>query len=192
MASQIIGHSTVFFVYFFFKFFFQHVVQANIKVSNHLPFLRGIYHWEVHSPYKRPVMPKAFQALNWRHNDHDGVSNHQPHGYLLNRLFRRRSKETSKLRVTGLCLGNSPGPVNSPHKGPVCFHLMTSSWYPSYTTSHYGIGWVSRCWLLSKSWILPWYLPKWTRVAWSWVELFTINHYSQYSSRFCPGKIIYN
>ena len=24
-----------------------------------------------------------------------------------------------KLRVTGLCVGNSPGPVNSPHKGPV-------------------------------------------------------------------------
>ena len=38
---------------------------------------------------------------------------------LLNRLFRRRSKKTSKLRVTGLCVGNSPGPVNSPHKGPV-------------------------------------------------------------------------
>ena len=28
---------------------------------------------------------------------------------LLNRLFRRRSKKTSKLRVTGLCAGNSPG-----------------------------------------------------------------------------------
>ena len=26
---------------------------------------------------------------------------------LLNRLFRRRSKKTSKLRVTGLCEGNS-------------------------------------------------------------------------------------
>ena len=25
----------------------------------------------------------------------------------------------STLRVTGLCAGNSPGPVNSPHKGPV-------------------------------------------------------------------------
>ena len=57
--------------------------------------------------------------LQWRHNDHDGVSNHQPHGYLLNRLFRRRSKKTSKFRVTGLCVGNSPGPVNSPHKGSV-------------------------------------------------------------------------
>ena len=64
-------------------------------------------------------------------NDHDGVSNHQPPGCLLSRLFRRRSKKTSKLRVTGLCVGNSPGPVNSPHKGRLrgkCFHLMTSSW----------------------------------------------------------------
>ena len=47
--------------------------------------------------------------LRWRHNDHDGVSNHQPHGCLLSRLFRRWSKKTSKLRVTGLCVGNSPG-----------------------------------------------------------------------------------
>ena len=47
--------------------------------------------------------------LQWRHNEHDSVSNHQPHDCLLNRLFRRRSKKTSKLRVTGLCAGNSPG-----------------------------------------------------------------------------------
>ena len=32
------------------------------------------------------------QALHWRHNERDGVSNHQPHDCLLNRLFRRRSK----------------------------------------------------------------------------------------------------
>ena len=57
--------------------------------------------------------------LQWRHNDHDSVSNHQPHGCLLNLLFRRRSKKISKLRATGLYVGNSPGPVNSPHKGPV-------------------------------------------------------------------------
>ena len=42
-------------------------------------------------------------------NGRDRVSNHQPHDCLLNRLFRRRSKKTSKLRVTGLCAGNSPG-----------------------------------------------------------------------------------
>ena len=58
-------------------------------------------------------------TLHWRHKGHDGVTNHQPHGCLLNRLFRRRSKKTSKLRVTGLCVENSPGPMNSPHKGPV-------------------------------------------------------------------------
>ena len=57
--------------------------------------------------------------LQWRHNDQDGVSNHQPHGCLLKPLFKRRSKKTSKLRVTGLCVGNSPGLVNSPHEGPV-------------------------------------------------------------------------
>ena len=34
-------------------------------------------------------------ALHWRHNYHDGVSNHQLHGCLLNRLFRRRSKKAS-------------------------------------------------------------------------------------------------
>ena len=48
-------------------------------------------------------------SLQWRHNEHDSVSNHQPHDCLLNRLFRRRSKKTSKLRVTSHCLGNSPG-----------------------------------------------------------------------------------
>ena len=52
---------------------------------------------------------QKFVPLRWRHNDHAGVSNHQPHGCLLNRLFRRKSKKTSKLRVTGLCAGNSPG-----------------------------------------------------------------------------------
>ena len=57
--------------------------------------------------------------LWWRHNGRDCVSNHQPHDCLLNRLFGRRSKKTSKLCVTGLCVGNSPGPVNSPHKWPV-------------------------------------------------------------------------
>ena len=49
------------------------------------------------------------KTLKWPHNGLDGVSNHQPHHCLLSRLFGRRSKKTSKLRVTGLCVGNSPG-----------------------------------------------------------------------------------
>ena len=40
-------------------------------------------------------------SLQWRHNECNGVSNHQPHDCLLNGLFRRRSNKTSKLHVTG-------------------------------------------------------------------------------------------
>ena len=49
-----------------------------------------------------------YRSLQWRHNERNGVSNHQPHDCLLNCLFGRRSKKTSKLCVTGLCTGNSP------------------------------------------------------------------------------------
>ena len=55
-----------------------------------------------------PVMYGHYCLLQWRHNGRNGVSNHQHHDYLLNRVFRRKSKKTSKLRVTGLCVGNSP------------------------------------------------------------------------------------
>ena len=76
-------------------------------------------------------------TLERRHNGLESVSNHQPHDCFLNRLFRRRSKKTSKLRVTGPCEGNSPGTGEFPHKWPVtrkCFHLMTSSW--EYVVHH--------------------------------------------------------
>ena len=47
-------------------------------------------------------------ALRWCHNACDGVANHLPHDCLLSCLFTRRSMKTSKLRVIGLCKGNSP------------------------------------------------------------------------------------
>ena len=53
-------------------------------------------------------VPKGPIALLWRHNGHDVVSNHQPNDCLLIRSFRRRSRKMPKLRVTGLCVGNSP------------------------------------------------------------------------------------
>ena len=46
-------------------------------------------------------------SLRWRH-ERDKILNHQPCDCFLNRLFRHRSKKTSKLRTTGLCEGNSP------------------------------------------------------------------------------------
>ena len=49
-------------------------------------------------PLSEPMM-----SLQLRYNERDGVLNHQRHDCLLNRLFRRRSKKTSKLRGTGFC-----------------------------------------------------------------------------------------
>ena len=67
--------------------------------------------------------------LRWRHNGRDNVSNHQPHHCLLNRLFRRWSKKTSKLRVTGLCVRKSPGTGDFPAQMAINAEnvLMTSS-----------------------------------------------------------------
>ena len=53
-------------------------------------------------------LPGWSTSLPWRHNEHHGVSNHQPRDCLLNRLFRHKWKKTSKLCVAGLCAGNSP------------------------------------------------------------------------------------
>ena len=89
----------------YFTLDFSAVVSYSIKASYHSTPVA-----ETHG---------IFTPLRWRHNECDNVLNLQPHECLLNGLFRSRSKKTSKLRVTGLCVGNSPGPVNSLHKGPV-------------------------------------------------------------------------
>ena len=70
-----------------------------------------------------------YWIIKWRHSEGDGVSHHQRLKCLLNRLIGRRSKKTSKLRVTGLCEGNSLVTGEFPHKGPVTqifFHFTTS------------------------------------------------------------------
>ena len=66
------------------------IKSPDVSYSNHLKWLQQL------------------NALHWRHNERDSVSNNQPHDCLLNRLIRPRSKKTSRLRVTGLCAGNSP------------------------------------------------------------------------------------
>ena len=74
-------------------------------------------------------------TLRWRHNDHAGVSNHQPHGCLLNRLFRRKSKKTSKLRVTGLCAGNSSGTGEFPAQ-MASYAENVSIWWRHHECGH--------------------------------------------------------
>ena len=53
-------------------------------------------------------LPNSTRSIQWRHNERYDVSDYQPHDCLLNRSIRRRSQNTSKLRVTGLIVGNSP------------------------------------------------------------------------------------
>ena len=88
----------------------------------HLAF--SIYHWARSPSLKEDIIDVQRllrfvetllshnyieRALQWRNNGRDSISNHQPYDCLLNRLFKGRSKKTSKLRVTGICVGNSPG-----------------------------------------------------------------------------------
>ena len=57
------------------------------------------------------------------------------HDCLLNRLFRRRSKKTSKLHVTGLCAGNSPGTGEFPTQ-MASYVEDVSIWWRHHETSH--------------------------------------------------------
>ena len=60
-----------------------------------------------HTATNMAALSNFAHSLQWRHNGRDSVSNHQLHYCLLNGLFRRRSKKTSKIRVTGLLAGIS-------------------------------------------------------------------------------------
>ena len=90
------------------------MLEAQVKFARKSDPWNVVNGW-LHKSY-RFVLP--FPTLQWRHNEPDCISNHQPHDCLLNRLFRLSSKKTSKLRVTGLCEGIHRPPVNSPHKWP--------------------------------------------------------------------------
>ena len=119
------------------KFYF---ARASLWRGPHLPWyvikyceVRGSNPTDILSPHLSvDIQTKEhIISLHWRHNDHDSVSNHQPHGCLLNRLFRRKSKKTSKLCVTGLCVGIHRDRWIPRTKGQLrgkCFHLMTSSY----------------------------------------------------------------
>ena len=69
--------------------------------------------------YSTPTCSSSI-ALQWRQNERDSVSNHQPHDCLLNRFFsdadqRKHQSSASLAFVWGIHRGS----VNSPHKWPV-------------------------------------------------------------------------
>ena len=81
-------------------------------------------------------------SLQWRHNDHDGISNHWHLNCLLNCMFWHRSKKTSKLHVTGPLCGESTG--NFPIQRASNTENV-SIWWHHHDTSQ----WVTKCILTS-------------------------------------------
>ena len=71
-------------------------------------FITVAYMYDTNDNTLKPVSCHASEPLKWRHNERDGISNHRHLGCLLNCPSGRRSKETSKLCVTGFCEGNPP------------------------------------------------------------------------------------
>ena len=116
------------------------LVYLVVNVITHLDVLRT--HYSNGHTIQQQSWYAIFVSLQWRHNGRDGGSNHQPHDCLLIRLFRRRSKKTSKLCVTGLCAGNSPVTGEFPAQRPVTRKMFpfddVIKWY---CTVQMGVTW---------------------------------------------------
>ena len=94
--------------------------------------------YEISSRYYCTLIWCGYMSLQWRHIGHGSVSNRQPHDCLLNRLFRRRSKKTLKLHVTGLCAGNSTGTGEFPPQRASNAENV-SIWWRHYVSGYYCI-----------------------------------------------------
>ena len=93
-------------------------------------------------------------TLQWHQSGRESVSNHQPHHWLLNRLFRSRSKKTWMLPVTGLCAG---GIHRSPHKWPVTWKMCPFD--DDIMTRHWPFGFY---WSPNKGSVMLYLLTAWT------------------------------
>ena len=93
-------------LYFCDSIFKQNAILRNAlnKVNKKSPYKVDHY-----SPNQCVSVLIFSHHITVQHNGRESVLNQKPQHCLPNRLFRRRSKKTSNLRVTGLCVGNSPG-----------------------------------------------------------------------------------
>ena len=121
-------------------------------------------------------------SLQWRHNGLDGVSNHQPHHCLLNCLFRRRSKKTSKIRVTGLCAGNSPVTGAFPAQMASNAENVCIWWrHHEIPLMYHKAAWISiTCMVTSGHWKLPLLLARYQGNHQSALLLSLLLHWTNY------------
>ena len=89
-------------------------------------------------------------SLQWSHNELDGISKHQPHDCLLKRLFIRRSKKTSKLRIAGLCEGNSPVTGEFPAQRASDAEHVSIWWRHHFSAT--GLAWTGPLWVSHCTW----------------------------------------
>ena len=92
--------------------FVQQLAQANNKYNIKAPH---------HRPLRDSQRDSNANSLHWRHNEHDDVSNHQPHDCLAYSTVY--SGADQRKHQSSASLAFVPGihrwPMNSPHKGPV-------------------------------------------------------------------------
>ena len=83
----------------------------------------GLCVWRFIGSYA--IGTKWQQPFQWRQNERDGVSNHQPHDCLLNRLFKGPVKIKHQSSASlAFVRGIHRWPMNSPHKGSVMWKMF--------------------------------------------------------------------
>ena len=139
------------------------------EVTDHLRVLRGLVMGSfdiscvvhLNNLYNRHCTENVcvmLASLQWRHIEHDDVSNRRRLDGSLNPLFRRRSNKTSKLRALAFVGGIHGWLMNSYHKGPVKRKMfpfddliMVNSYYEKFTaypTYHLNVASFVFCWAL--------------------------------------------
>ena len=130
------------------------VQDCGISIANALEILQSCtkpsiycFPWQISVSGALPMQP-----LQWRHNERDGVSHHQPHDCLLNHFLKAQIKKHQSSASLTFVRGIHWWPVNSPHKGPVTrkrfpFDYVTMTIVTFYVTSFPGCRLPTRHWL---------------------------------------------
>ena len=108
------------------QLFWTGVLDLNLNQLDSLSHAAQINHWQV---FWIPLVVFGVKSLQWRHNGHDSVSNHQPHDCLLNRVQTQIKENIQAPRHWHLCLEFTGGrwiPRTDGQQRGRCFHLMTS------------------------------------------------------------------
>ena len=86
-----------------------HLISIHCILLVPCDLVEHCHHWYGMSQYHPyTVTWTIIYPLQWLHIERDVVSNHRCLDCLLKHLSWRRSNKTSKLRISGLCEGNSP------------------------------------------------------------------------------------